>query len=100
MWRDLPLVNYALYAVGIAHAEISNLPTQRLDLVLTAVFPMLVPWVIYGLRWSGASQRERWVALGIGLGVPLHPIQAGGARPGRGIPVPADFGWENIYKML
>ena len=71
LWRDLPLVNYALYAVGIAHAEISNLPTQRLDLVFTAVFPMLIPWIIYGLRWSKASRGERLVAMGIGLGVPL-----------------------------
>jgi uncharacterized membrane protein len=71
MWRDFPLVNYALYAVGIAHAEISNLPIQRLDLVFTAVFPMLVPWVVYGLRWTEAPQRQRRLALAIGLEVPL-----------------------------
>ena len=70
-WSDLPLLNYALYSVGIAHAQISNLPTQRLDLVPTAIFPMLVPWLIYGLRFKSASSRERIVALAVSLGAPL-----------------------------
>lgn len=71
LWRDLPLLNYALYSVGIAHAEITNLPTQRLDLVPTAVFPMLVPWVIYALRWKEAAPREKIVALLVSLLPPL-----------------------------
>ena len=71
LWRDLPLVNYALYALGIAHAEITNLPVQRLDLVLTAIFPMLVPLVIYGLRWKQSSGLEKRVALGVCVGVPI-----------------------------
>ena len=73
-WQDLPLLNYALYSVGIAHAEISNLPTQRLDLVPTAIFPMLVPWLIYGLRFKNATARERIVALTVCLGAPLLVI--------------------------
>ncbi len=71
VWSDLPLVNYAIYAVGIAHAEITNLPNQRLDLVPTAIFPMLVPWLIYGFRFQNASSRERLVGLIISLGAPL-----------------------------
>ena len=71
LWRDLPLLNYAIYAVGIAHAEITNLPTQRLDLVPTAIFPMLVPWLIYGFRFKNASFQERVAALLVSLGAPL-----------------------------
>jgi len=74
LWHDLPLVNYAIYAVGIAHAEITNLPNQRLDLVPTAIFPMLVPWLIYGFRFKEASSRERMVGAALSLGAPLLVI--------------------------
>jgi len=70
-WRDVPLVNYALYSVGIAHAEITNLPVQRLDFVPTAIFPLLIPLLIYGLRWKQSTLPEKRVAIGICLGVPL-----------------------------
>ena len=70
LWSDLPLLNYALYCTGIAHAEITNLPQQRLDLVPTALFPILVPWLIYGLRFKNATARERIVASIVCLGAP------------------------------
>ena len=70
LWMDLPLVTYAFYALGIAHAEITNLEPQRLDLLPTAIFPLLVPWLIYGLRWKNLDQTGRNAALLLSVGAP------------------------------
>ena len=70
LWMDLPLVTYAFYALGIAHAEITNLADQRLDLLPTAVFPMLVPWLIYALRWKDLERTGRIAALILSIGTP------------------------------
>jgi uncharacterized membrane protein len=67
---DLPLVTYAFYALGIAHAEITNLADQRLDLLPTAVFPMLVPWLICALRWKDLERTGRIAALILSIGTP------------------------------
>ena len=71
LWRDAPLLNCVLYSFGIAHAEISNLPVQRLDLVPTAIFPLLIPIAVYGLRWRESTQLEKRLAITICAGVVL-----------------------------
>ncbi len=71
LWDDFPLLNYAFYALAIAHAEIANLPEPRLDLVPSVVFPLLVPLLIYGLRFGRATRRERIIGAVVALGVPL-----------------------------
>lgn len=68
LWRDLPLVNFAVYAVGIGHAEIANLVPARPDLFFSFVFPLSVPTLIYALRWPRANRIERGVALTVIVG--------------------------------
>ena len=71
LWRDLPLLNLSAYAIGIGHAEFSNLIPSRPELVLTALFPMLVPWGFFALRFRKADLPSRILAGGLSLGVPL-----------------------------
>ncbi|MEE8408722.1 MAG: carotenoid biosynthesis protein [Myxococcota bacterium] len=68
LWADFPLVNFALYAVLIAHAEVANLIPPRPDLFISFLFPLSVPVLIYALRWRSASGTERAVALTVILG--------------------------------
>ncbi len=62
LWLDLPLVNYAVYAVGIAWAEVVNLDPPRPELFWTFVFPLAVPLLVYALRWPKAAPVERLAA--------------------------------------
>jgi hypothetical protein len=59
LWRDLPLLNVALYTASIAYAELVNLEAARTDLLGTAIFPSVILVVIITGRWPEASLRER-----------------------------------------
>jgi uncharacterized membrane protein len=63
LWDDLPLLNYLLYALGIAYAEVVNLSPPRRDLFFSCLFPLVVPLVVWALRWRTASARARRVAV-------------------------------------
>lgn len=71
LWADVPLINFAVYAVCIAHAEVANLDPPRPDLLFTFVFPLMVPVVVYALRWPRANRLQRGVAIGVVLGTLL-----------------------------
>ena len=49
MWNDVPLLNYAFYALMISYAEVVNLDPRRDDLFLSFLFPLTVPVVLYCL---------------------------------------------------
>jgi hypothetical protein len=68
LWDDAPLLNFVLYAVMIAQAELNSLTPPRPELFLSCLFPMAVPVAVYFLRWSNASRLERQVGLGVVLG--------------------------------
>lgn len=67
----MPLINFAVYAVCIAHAQVANLDPPRHDLLFTFVFPLVVPVVVYALRWPRANRLQRGVAVGVVLGTLL-----------------------------
>ena len=58
LWHDLPLLNYAFYAVTIAYAEVVNLDPRRDDLFPSFLFPLTVPVVVYALRWRHAGTAQ------------------------------------------
>ncbi|MBI5509781.1 MAG: carotenoid biosynthesis protein [Deltaproteobacteria bacterium] len=64
-WDDLPLLNFVLYGVGIAFAEIANLSPSRPDLFFTCLCPIAVPIAVYGLRWRQSGAAARRVAVGV-----------------------------------
>ena len=61
LWDDLPLLNFVFYAAIFAHAEIANLIPPRPEYVWSFIFPLIVPFVIYNLRWRSANTSERWL---------------------------------------
>jgi hypothetical protein len=65
LWRDLPLLNFAFYALAIAHAEIANLTPPRPEYWATCIFPLAVPLVVYAVRWRAADRRERLVSVAV-----------------------------------
>lgn len=70
LWRDFPILNFALYAIFIAHAELASLPAARPDLVPTFVFPWVACLAFYTLRGRRASGRERWIGAAVCAAVP------------------------------
>jgi hypothetical protein len=67
LWHDLPLLNYAFYAVAIAFAEVVNLNPRRDDLFLSFLFALAVPVLVYGMRWRHAGSAQKRAALGVVL---------------------------------
>lgn len=70
VWDDLPLIFFAFFAVGTAHAEMVSLHPPRLDLVWSFIFPLAVPVAVYALSWRHAASRRRAVALAVVVGTP------------------------------
>lgn len=70
LWTDVPLINCALYAWSMAHAELTNLTPARPDLAWSFVFPMAILIAVYRARWQNLPRVARRVAVGV-IVVPL-----------------------------
>jgi len=67
-WTDLPLLNFAFIAVGVAATECLSLSPPRRDLFWTCLFPLTVPAILSAFRWRRGDRLERILGFGVLLG--------------------------------
>ena len=71
LWNDLPLLNFVFYAAIFTYAEIVSLVPPRPEYIWSFIFPLIIPLIIYSLRWKKANTNERWLYLIILSSAPL-----------------------------
>lgn len=65
LWSDFPLVSFVACSLVICITATASLDPARPDFSFTFLFPLVVPVLVYSLRWRSSSQVERRVAVSV-----------------------------------